>query len=167
MAVQRRGLGSRRFVLEVLSYRFEVSEPGPDSVVVVGSGELGWSFTDEQDQGAVGSDGVGAAVVGSSCSPTVAVFEPVVRSALGPGVGLVGASAVGVRLVVVDLAAVGGISQPVWLQNRSNRVAAMRALPVNRRLRSPKSITVERASSTTRRTCAVSNAWINSRGGTG
>ena len=78
------------------------------SVVVVGSGEMGWSFTGVQDDCAVGSDVVDAMVVGSSGSPTVAVFEAVVWSAFGAGVGLIGAAAVGMRLVVVDLAAFGG-----------------------------------------------------------
>ena len=95
-------------MLEALSDLFESGEVGLDPVVVVGLGELGWSLTDEQDQRAVGSDVVDPAVVGSSCPPTVAVLEPVVRSAFGSGVGLIGATTVGVRLVVVDLAAFGG-----------------------------------------------------------
>src|SRR5829696_5957772 len=91
---------SRGFCLEVLSYRCELGEAGAGSVVVVGSGELGWSFAGEQDECAVGSDVVDPMVVGSSCSPTVAVFEPVVWSAFGSGVGLIGAAAVGVGFVV-------------------------------------------------------------------
>src|SRR5262249_11476035 len=59
-------------------------------VVGVGVGEGGWSFADEQDRGAVGSDVVGAAVVGPPCSPSVHVFVTVVGPAAGVGVGLVG-----------------------------------------------------------------------------
>src|SRR6188472_2564098 len=99
---------SRGLCLEALSYRCELGEAGAGSVVVVGLGELGWSFAGVEDDGAVGSDVVDPVVVGSSCSPTVAVFEPVVRPAFGSGVGLIGATTVGVWLVVVDLAAFGG-----------------------------------------------------------
>ena len=58
-----------------------------DAVVVVGVGEFrGSSFTDEQHDRAVGSDVVEAAVVGSSGSPSVAVFEAVVLAASRVGV---------------------------------------------------------------------------------
>jgi hypothetical protein len=101
-----RGLGG--LVLEALSDLFECGESGSGAVVLVGLGELGRLFTDEQDERAVGSDGVDAAVVGSSCAPSVAVFEPVVRPAHRCRVVLVGAASVGVGLVVVDLGTVGG-----------------------------------------------------------
>jgi len=91
------------FLLEALSDLFELGEVGLDPVVVVGLGELGWSLTDEQDQRAVGSDVVDPAVVGSSCPPTVAVLEPVVRPAHRRRVVLVGATPIDMRLVVVDL----------------------------------------------------------------
>jgi len=41
-------------VLEALSDLFESGEAGLDPVVLVGLGELGWSFTDEQHERAVG-----------------------------------------------------------------------------------------------------------------
>ena len=41
-------------MLEALSDRFELGEACADAVVVVGLGELGWSFTDEQHECAVG-----------------------------------------------------------------------------------------------------------------
>ena len=69
--------------------------------------EVGAAFTDRQDDGAIGSDGVHPATRCPPGAPAGPMFVTIVRAAPGIGVALVGGSAVDPPEHVVDIAQAG------------------------------------------------------------